>query len=279
MKTLIKLRKDLQNAGRWDIDFHLEPEGIKKFPESLLRRVDSAADVTRDKRDPTKDPEIVFNYIDISAVDVVTGTITSPQEIEGIEAPSRARKVVRAFDLVISTCRPTRGAIAVVPVSLHNQIASTGFSIIRAHDDVNPFYLHYALRLPSTLEQFRKWSTGSSYPAILDSDVKKTLIPIPPVAIQEEIAAQVMVALQERARIIRTANQVWENTLNKITESLTGKEDKGINNIQEDLTSFDTFSLYDIAKILAELPPLMTDKNATMVEEDADLLLQSAFDV
>src|SRR6185437_1289969 len=111
-----------------------------------------------------------------------------PQEVEGVDAPSRARKVVRAFDIVISTCRPTRGAIAVVPISLHNQIASTGFSIWRAKAGTNPFYLHYALRLQSTLEQFRKWSTGSSYPAILDEDVAKTLIPVPSPAEQDRIA-------------------------------------------------------------------------------------------
>jgi type I restriction enzyme S subunit len=56
-------------------------------------------------------------YIDISSVDVSNGIIENPQELIGIEAPSRARKVVPAFDIVISTCRQTRGAIAVVPVS------------------------------------------------------------------------------------------------------------------------------------------------------------------
>lgn len=179
MKILLKTRADLRSAGRWDIDFHLPPEGIKEFPYGLLKRVDAVAGFPKDKRDPTKKPEEAFQYIDISSVDVVSGQVATPQDLEGAEAPSRARKVVCAFDLLISTCRPTRGAIAVVPRHLHNQVASTGFSLLRAKAGVNPFYLHYALRLPSTLEQFRKWSTGSSYPAILDDDVAKTLIPVP----------------------------------------------------------------------------------------------------
>jgi len=148
--------------------------------------------------------------------------VSNPQELRGDEAPSRARKVVRAFDIVVSTCRPTRGAIAVIPITLHNQIASTAFSIVRAKSEVNPFYLHYALRLPSTLEQFRKWSTGSSYPAILDEDVKKTLIPLPDPEIQDQIAQKVLSALHERDVAIASANAGWNDTLSNITNTLSG---------------------------------------------------------
>lgn len=269
MKILLKSRKDLQSAGRWDIDFHLPAEGIQKFPKELLMRIDQVATVVKDKRDPTKEPDVVFQYIDISAVDVAIGVITNPQDVEGSEAPSRARKVVRAFDLVVSTCRPTRGAIAVVPVKLHDQVASTGFSIVRAHDDVNPFYLHYALRLPSTLEQLRKWSTGSSYPAILDSDVKKTLIPMPPPDIQDVIASKVVAALRERAKVIRAANGVWTKTLDEITASLCGQVLNGVADMEEE--ELDVFSLAEVQAKLKELPPITTDKNANG-DDDNDLL-------
>lgn len=195
MKTLCKVRFELESAGRWDIDFHLPAEGVKKFPSALLKRLDQVANIGKDKRDPGSQ-EGTFQYIDISSVDVSVGAIVNAQDVECNEAPSRARKVVRAYDLIISTCRPTRGAIAVVPVRLHNQIASTGFSIVRPKVGVNPFYLQFALRLPSTLEQFRKWSTGSSYPAILDEDVAKTLIPVPSPQEQDRIAGLVVAAFR-----------------------------------------------------------------------------------
>ena len=79
MKTLIKNLKSLKAASRWDIDFHLPPEGIKAFPAGLLRPVSAVASFPKDKRDPTKAPETTFQYIDISAVDVQTGMITNPQ--------------------------------------------------------------------------------------------------------------------------------------------------------------------------------------------------------
>ncbi len=259
MKTLLKTRQELETVGRWDIDFHLPPEGIKEFPKELLRRVDAVADVVKDKRDPSKEPDAPFQYIDISAVDVAVGTIANPQDVEGSEAPSRARKVVRAFDVIVSTCRPTRGAIAVVPVSLHDQIASTAFSIVRAHADVNPFYLHFALRLPSTLEQFRKWSTGSSYPAILGSDVNKTLIPVPALDLQDAIAARVVAALQERAKAIRAANRVWGNVLSDITSSLTGKRETAEETEAQDAMQFEAFTLAAVQAALDDLPIIRTD--------------------
>jgi restriction endonuclease S subunit len=216
--------------------------------------------IAKDKRDPSKEPEEVFQYIDIAAVDVVIGAIVNPQDVEGSEAPSRARKVVRAFDILVSTCRPTRGAIAVVGGNLHNQIASTAFSVVRAHADINPFYLHYALRLPSTLEQFRKWSTGSSYPAILDTDVKKTVIPVPDIQIQEEIAEKVMASIRERAKIIGTANETWTKVLSEITRKLSGNKP----DVKPDPTPdqvFEAVALKGIQKISGELPPLRTDNN------------------
>jgi type I restriction enzyme S subunit len=255
MKILIKALKEFKETGRWDIDFHLPPKKIKIFPPDLLRRVDSVADIAKNKRNPEKEPDKAFHYIDISSIDVSVGMINNPQILEGSEAPSRARKVVRAYDVIISTCRPTRGAIAVVPIKFHDQIASTGFSIIRPHSDVNPFYLHYALRLPSTLEQFRKWSTGSSYPAILDSDVEKTLIPIPTPVLQDEIAAKWVIALYERNKIVRNANYTWASVVADITSSLSvSKVEPDILDNVEDQA--DKYTISEIKGILDSLPPI-----------------------
>lgn len=136
------------------------------FDEGIVKRVDQVADVIKAKRNPTERPDREFQYIDISSVGAQIGRILTPQELVGAEAPSRPRKVVQSGDIIVSTCRPTLGAIAIVPDKLDDEICSTGFSAWRTIEGkVLPEYLHWALRLESTLEQFRKWSTGSSYPA------------------------------------------------------------------------------------------------------------------
>lgn len=220
MKYKLETLKTLHSEGRWDIDYHLEAEGIKTFSNDILKPISEAAVIVKDKRDPNDKPDENFYYLDISSVDVGTGLVHSPQNLIGSEAPSRARKVIHAYDLIISTCRPTRGAIAVIPEKYHDHICSTGFSVIRPKKGINPFYLHFAIRLSSTLEQFRKFSTGSSYPAILDSDVEKTLIPLPDEATQDMIAGHILDGLKTRENIIKKANEEFQKNIDTVIQSL-----------------------------------------------------------
>ena len=207
MKFLLKDNHTLAKEGRWDIDYHLPAEGILRFPKSRIVLVSALADISKQTRDPGQNPEATFMYVDIASVDVGTGIITNPQELTGEEAPSRARMVVHAYDVIVSTVRPTRGAIAVVPVELNGQICSTGFCVLRCKENVNPFYLHFVLRAASTLEQFRKFSTGSSYPAILEEDVLKALVPQASPEEQDAIAKSVMAAYTKRETLLQTAKQ------------------------------------------------------------------------
>jgi|LauGreSuBDMM15SN_2_FD.fasta_scaffold07979_2 hypothetical protein len=268
MKILIKNRQELRAAGRWDIDFHLPPLGIKIFDTDILMRVDQVADVIRETRDPSLKPEELFQYVDIASVDNSLGAITNPQEVIGIEAPSRARKVIQAFDLVVSTVRPTRGAIAVVPEYLHNEIASTGFTIVRPTEKINPFYLQFALRMPSTLEQFRKWSTGSSYPAILDEDVAKTLIPVPDIKVQDQIAIKLLNLYSVRMALLEKVNGDADTAINEITQQLSKSDYEPLSEsdlsqaaIPQKEPSWDGKpTVESIFKCISELPPISIDQ-------------------
>ena len=213
MKQIKVKYEKLIDEQRWDIDYHLPPIEINKFSKDILVEMIKCSDVITEKRDPTLKPDELFKYVDISSIDVVTGIIINPQELLGEEAPSRARKVIREGDIIISTCRPTRGAIAIIPKELDNQICSTGFCVVRAKKGVSNKYLHFILRSAVVKEQFRKFSTGSSYPAILDDDVRKTVIPLPKKTIQTKIANKVHKETNKRNALVEKANQQWETNL------------------------------------------------------------------
>lgn len=216
MKSLKTKYSKLILEQRWDIDYHLPPVEIGKYSSDILCAVHECAEIITDKRNPALKPEESFFYVDISSVDVATGMIVNPQQLTGEEAPSRARKVIREGDIIISTCRPTRGAIAIIPKELDNQICSTGFSVIRVDQTkANTQYLHFILRSAVAKEQFRKFSTGSSYPAILDDDVKKTVIPLPKKDLQDEIAQKVYQQTTLRNQKIQAANMEWSSKLSE----------------------------------------------------------------
>jgi type I restriction enzyme S subunit len=155
-----------------------------------------------------------------------------------------------------------------VPEYLHNEIASTGFTIVRPTDKINPFYLHFALRMPSTLEQFRKWSTGSSYPAILDEDVAKTLIPVPTIQVQDEIAIKLLNLYSARMTLLEKVNSDSDAAINEITQQLSKSDYEPLSKSELNQVaaprrepSWDgNPTVESIFKCISELPPVSIDQ-------------------
>ena len=66
-----------------------------------------------------------------SSVDKDSKGIINPQFLSVDEAPSRARKEIRANDVLVATVRPNLNGVAIVPQSYDNEIASSGFCVLR----------------------------------------------------------------------------------------------------------------------------------------------------
>jgi type I restriction enzyme S subunit len=139
------------------------------------------------QRDPRENPGEEFCYVDIAGVDNEAKTIVVTQRIVGADAPSRARKVVRRGDVIVSTVRPNLNAVALVPDNLDNQICSTGFSVLSPSSKVTSGYLFAFVRSPSFIDRLVARTTGANYPAVNDGEVKDVPIPVPPLAEQERI--------------------------------------------------------------------------------------------
>ena len=127
-----------------------------------------------------------FDYIEIGSVEYGKG-ITQVEHLKFEDAPSRARRIVRKDDIIVSTVRTYLRAIATVQDSDNMQIASTGFVVIRAKA-INPEYLRYSILSESFIGMVEAYSTGISYPAINSSTVVGFKIPVPDSQKQKEIA-------------------------------------------------------------------------------------------
>jgi len=139
-------------------------------------------------RDPRRNPDIPFLYVDISAIDRSLKVITSAPEILGADAPSRARKEIREGDILVSTVRPNLNAVAVVPQHLDGQIASTGFCVLRPNKSaIVGKYLFYFTTTPNFVGILSGKVRGAHYPAVSDSDVKEIELPLPTVSEQRRI--------------------------------------------------------------------------------------------
>jgi len=139
-------------------------------------------------RDPRRNPNKPFLYVDISAIDRNLKVITSAPEIPGAEAPSRARKEIRENDVLVSTVRPNLNAVAIVPQELDGQIASTGFCVLRPNPSaVDGKYLFYFAITSDFIGTLSNQVRGAHYPAVSDGDVKRIRFPLPPLKEQGRI--------------------------------------------------------------------------------------------
>lgn len=139
-------------------------------------------------RDPRKNPNHPFLYVDISSIDRNLKVITSAPEMLGSEAPSRARKEIREGDVLVSTVRPNLNAVAMVPPELDGQIASTGFCVLRPNlSAVDGKYLFYFTTTQDFINILISKVRGAHYPAVSDGDVKGLDLPLPALSEQKRI--------------------------------------------------------------------------------------------
>lgn len=129
----------------------------------------------------------VFKYIDIGSVNRNTKCIEYPQTLMGKDSPSRARKHVRAGDVLVSMTRPNLNAVALVPDELDGHIASTGFDVIRAND-VDPRWIFNLVRTNAFIDAMTDLVQGALYPAVRAKDVRGFVAPLAPLNEQKRIA-------------------------------------------------------------------------------------------
>ncbi len=124
-------------------------------------------------------PDYEFRYLDIGAVG--TGRLTrEPERLKFKEAPSRARRVLRQGDTIISTVRTYLKAVYFVGVPDTDLVASTGFAVLSPGPDILPEFLSIGIQSPAFIDRVTANSIGIAYPAIAESRLGVFHLAIPP---------------------------------------------------------------------------------------------------
>jgi type I restriction enzyme S subunit len=165
-------------TDRWDAPFHVGmPTHVAAAVDSAtLLKVSDIAVLVDDRIDPRRQTELEFDYIEISDVDTRTALV-GHKRILAAEAPSRARKRVRSGDVLVSTVRPERGAVGVIPARLDGAICSTGFAVLRCKD-IHPLALTWLLKTDLVRRQMIRNNIGIAYPAISETTCLELVLPL-----------------------------------------------------------------------------------------------------
>ena len=136
-------------------------------------------------------------------------------------------QLVLPGDLVINKMKAWQGSLG---VSQHRGIVSPDYQVARAYVEVLPEYLHFVLRSPVMIPQYRVRSTGVR-PAqwrLYWDDFANLRIPLPPRRVQEQVVAEIDQATSQIDVMLTKVAELKELLIERraalITDVVTGRK-------------------------------------------------------
>ena len=148
-------------------------------------------------------------YLDTSSV--TENIFSELQPFNTKDAPSRAKRIVRDGDIVYSTVRPNLRHFGYIQNPAENTVASTGFAVIRAKEDIESRYLYYWLASDERTAYLTAIadSQTSTFPAFNPSVLGKLKIELPDLETQKRIA-NILGTIDEKIELNRRMNETLE---------------------------------------------------------------------
>jgi type I restriction enzyme, S subunit len=221
-----------------DSTIRLKPSGVDELEDVPthwnIKPLKRWVKINSSSLSETTDPNYTFKYIDIGSVG--TGfLIEKPESMRFSAAPSRARRILRKGDTVISTVRTYLKAVYFVEDDCQDLIASTGFAVLTPGRDVVPEFLSFLIQSNSFIERVTTNSIGVAYPAITETRLGVFHLALPPTEMEQlEIINCIKTETQAiEVAIKRTQREIdliREYNTRLIVDAVTGKLD--VRNIQ-----------------------------------------------
>jgi type I restriction enzyme S subunit len=169
-------------------------EWIGEIPEHWeVKRLKNICSINKNALPETTNKDYKLTYVDIGSVTLEEG-IVETENFLFKDAPSRARRIARSGDTVISTVRTYLKAIDFVSEEKSNFIYSTGFAVLQPKKFMHPQFIASFVRSDAFTEQVTMNSKGMSYPAINSTDLSKLFVVHPEQSEQKEIAEYIETA-------------------------------------------------------------------------------------
>ncbi len=151
-----------------------------------------------DKYTPTKEPDKIFRYIELSNINPSIGVVDGYCELKGKDLPSRARMLIKKDDVIISSVEGSIEKVALIDKYHDGCLASTGFFVFRSKDNMLPEYTLALCKSVLIQKQLEKLSSGTILTAVPKNLVQNIIIPNVPKEIQKEVASLIQQSHSDR---------------------------------------------------------------------------------
>jgi type I restriction enzyme M protein len=196
---------------------------IEVDPEWPVVKLGDVCEINPESSDPkTLYGKTDYTYIDISSVENGTGIVSLSNIISTDDSPSRARRIVKDDDILVSTVRPNLKAFAILHDLPKKCIASTGFAILRCKKLIIPAYLYIIIFSDFIIDQMIAKMGKGAYPSINSSDIEGISVNLPSLEIQREIVANI----EAERKIIDGCRELivkYEGKIKKVVDGVWGE--------------------------------------------------------
>jgi len=188
---------------------------IEKIKSQKLKLLDVAENVPA-KFDPQREPDKIFRYVELANINTSVGVIDGFSEFLGKEAPSRARRTLKAGDVIVSSVEGSLEKVALVDKEQEGYLASTGFFQFRSKRILPEVSLVLAKSIVLQ-SQLKREVTGTILTAVPEEALNRIIVPILPKFTQQKIAELVQKSHEARLK----AKQLLEQAKNKVEDIIS----------------------------------------------------------
>ena len=114
-------------------------------------------------------------YVDLA--NTKWGSIDKVELYDWIDAPSRARRILRAGDTIVGTVRPGNGSFCFIGED--GLTGSTGFAVLRPNSPQDGAFVWCAATSAENIDRLAHLADGGAYPAVRPDAVAATVTVIP----------------------------------------------------------------------------------------------------
>ena len=159
-----------------------------------------------------------YNYVEIGDIDVGAGTATF-NAVNTNELPDNAKIMTKQGDLLVSTVRPNRGAVAILEDE--GLLVSGAFTVLRENGNYPKEILQVLLRTSMYRDWLLRFNVGTSYPVIKDEYVLNMPIPL----FEETVKQSIVSKVKEAASLRSQSEQLLEYAKQAVEIAIEQGED------------------------------------------------------
>lgn len=203
-------------SGRLDAEYYQPKYSRIETELSSAQTVGSLCSLFNENFIPNATTE--YKYIELSNVDV-SGDISNVSTIIGSNLPSRARRLVRKGQVIVSSIEGSLSSCALIDSEYDGALCSTGFYVIDS-DKINSETLLVLFKSKPIQDLLKQRCSGTILTAISKDEFLNMPLPIIDENVQKEISDKV----QESFRLRKEAKQLLDKAIKAVEMAIETDE-------------------------------------------------------